>query len=84
MVTKPRVVVDFNATDKLGRVPLFDHDHVPESFEECLAPCEMIILVEEGDFEVVGVLDFDKERKRWVASPIWSTVRHFDPGDAPE
>jgi hypothetical protein len=78
---KPRMVVDFNAMDKLGRVPLFDEDRVPESFIEHLAPCEMIILVEEGDFEVIAVMDFDKERRRWVASPVWSTVTYLDRHD---
>jgi hypothetical protein len=37
-----------------------------------------VILYEPEDYEVEAVLDIDSKGQRWIASPIWSTIKRYE------
>jgi hypothetical protein len=37
-----------------------------------------VIIYMPGELEFEAVLDFDNRYDRWVASPIWSTIKRLD------
>ena len=75
-----RICFDTSEGDELGRYSL----DIPQALKDIapvadkLAVGMHVVIYMTGEVEVEAVLDFDKEQLRWVASPIWSTLRPLD------
>jgi hypothetical protein len=74
-----RIYFDSNSGDKLGRYDL----GIPGSLKD-IEPIQAqlrvglhVILYQPGELEVEAVLDYSQEHRRWMASPIWSTLKHL-------
>lgn len=73
--TMLRIPVDFNTmmTDEYERVYINTLIHKDVSTH--LYPGLRVIMYEENDIEVEGVLVFNQERNEWLGQPDWSTRR---------
>lgn len=68
-----RISVDFNSMmrDEQERVQISSYRH--QNIENLKAG--MLVLLEDGDMEVVATLEFDEEHKVWFGKPNWLTRR---------
>jgi hypothetical protein len=74
------IFASFNEVDQRGRVDLSTVGSLEDirRWGSSITVSAKVVLFDPYEFEVQGVLDFDKDAGIWVASPIWSTVRHYD------
>lgn len=77
------IVVDFNTmqTDPRQRVVIGE---VGTPNGDRLAGCQSgeTILLDGGDLQVIGTLEYDSEQHVWYAVPDWSTSRDIPVGNS--
>ena len=80
-----RIYFDENAGDERGR-----HDlGIPGSLRDIepvagkLANGLHVILYDGQEIEVEAILEYDGNTKRWMALPLWETIRRLDGPVAP-
>jgi hypothetical protein len=76
-----RIYFDSNSGDELQRFDL----SIPGSLQDIdairpLLKIGMHVILYQRELDVEAVLDFDNANNRWVASPIWSTLRLLPDG----
>jgi hypothetical protein len=72
-----KIYFDENARDQRGRCDLGIPGSLRdiESISSKLADGMHVVLYDDQELEVEAVLEFDKSYQRWMASPIWSTLK---------
>ncbi len=80
-----RIHFDENAGDEHDRYDL----GIPGSLKDIepvadkLSDGMRVILYEDGTFELEAVLEFEPKYSRWMARPLWDTLRRFETEEIP-
>ena len=75
-----RIYFDENARDEQGRCNLGMRGSLRdiEPIAAELADGMHVILYDNEELEVEAILQYDTQHQRWMASPIWSTLKRSD------
>jgi hypothetical protein len=78
-----RIYADFNSCDEQGRVQLNTVGSLRDikQYENVLEEGMRVLLYMTDEFEVYGTLVFEGI---WMGIPDFSTIRYYNPDDAPK